>query len=154
MSDSQYSKLSKILTDIDIPDAPKRFAESQLFQDFNEAAGEAIAANTLNLSVDGPVLNVSVNSPTWAHELINNQSSILEKLIELDYSNLKELAIRVNVAAAKKKPRLRTNLAPQTSERTVNPELKDLFVDIAEKSANSNTRKTFLRLSRLIRKDK
>ena len=149
MSESAYSKLSEILTDIDLPDTPPQFNETKLFQDWSAAAGETIANSTLNLSISGNVLAVTVGSPIWAHELINNQSTILARLIESGYKSLQEMAIRVNVSTRRTTPRAYGESASRSRESAVTPKLQKLFVEIAEKSNNPKTRETFLRLSKI-----
>lgn len=150
MSDPRYSKLSDIIAGIKLPDAPLQFNQTRIFQDWNQAAGAAIAENTLNLSIDGSILSVTVNSPTWAHELINNQSTILARLMESGYKNLQEMAIRVNVTVGRKLAQ--QSKVPQESQPltpAISPRLKHLFIEIAENSSNPDTKATFMRLSKL-----
>ena len=149
MSESAYSKLSEILPDIDLPDTPPQFNETKLFQDWSAAAGETIANSTLNLSISGNVIAVTVSSPIWAHELINNQSTILARLIEAGYKSLQEMTVRVSVSARRTTPRSYGESASRSSQPAVTPKLQKLFVEIAEKSNNPKTRETFLRLSKI-----
>ncbi len=154
MSDPRYSKLSKIIAGLNIPDPPPQFSETRIFQDWRKAAGATIADNTLNLRMDETVLSVTVTSPTWAHELINNQSTILARLIESGYKNLQEMAIRVNVAAGRKSAQ-RTKTLPESQppNPVITPRLKKLFAEIAKNSSNTDTKATFLRLSKLDSQD-
>ena len=149
MSDSEYSKLSQVLADVGLPDRPEKFVDSRIFRDWLQAAGEPIADNTVNLSIDDATISVTVNSPTWAHLLVNNQSTILLRLAESGYEELKEMAIRVNVPTKKKSLQATKSVSAEQPKRVIEPRLKNLFAEIAENANNPRTRDAFLRLSKI-----
>ena len=149
MSDSEYSKLSQVLEEVGLPDRPEKFVDSRIFRDWLQAAGEPIADNTVNLSIDDATISVTVNSPTWAHLLVNNQSTILLRLAESGYEELKEMAIRVNVPTKKKSLQATKSVSAEQPKRVIEPRLKNLFAEIAENANNPRTRDAFLRLSKI-----
>lgn len=149
MSRSEYSRLSKALEEVGLPDPPEKFADSRLYRDWLQAAGVQIADNTMNLSIDGATISVTVNSPTWAHSLINNQSTILLRLAEVGYENLKEMTIRVTVPTSVKSPQPKASPAVKRSKRVIEPRHRKLFEEIAENAISPKTKETFLRLSRI-----
>ena len=108
-------------------------------------AGASIADNTIELIIDDNVLHVAVNSPTWAHELINQQNSILQHLRDSGYEELTEMSIRIRVANSRSVPTPRKKTG---NSRTSTPEMQNLFARLASESTDPDTKETFLRLSR------
>ena len=145
MAESNYSKLSDFLNKGVVPERPASFRESQLFRDWTEIAGSSIAKHTAQLNVQNGILHVSVNSPTWAHELINYQITILEKLHEKGHKNLKEMSIRVKVSKASQFPAPTQTTLPKPK---MDPKMHKVFVKLACDAKDPNARNTFLRLAR------
>ncbi len=147
MATTNYSKVSKILAGIELPNEPPRATQADIFQVWSQAAGSDIAYNTINLQIEDQVLSVTVNSPTWAHALINHQTTILNRLVESGYENLADMTIRVGVLSGRKSPRttMRTTTVPRAS--AITPKLRKLFIQIAENASNPETKEAFLRLS-------
>ncbi len=148
MPELTYSRLSEVLAAVTLPEAPKRFTDTEFYRHWSQAAGQSIAENTTRLQIEGCVLAVTVNSPTWAHELINNQTTVLSRLVENGYKDLEEISIRVAVAGGRKPSRRNKPERPIPQDGAVSPELRQLFAEIARSAANAETRETFLRLSR------
>ncbi len=152
MTDPNYSKLSKILSDLDLPARPEKFTESKLFRDWTAAAGDNIADSTARVSFDNEVLAVAVTSPTWAHALLNNQTTILKRLRDLGYKDLRQMTIQVTLPASQPTPRVHRAAEtprPDSPTRVMTPRLQKLFAEIAQNASNPRTRKTFERLSKI-----
>ena len=123
---------------------PPNFESSPIYRDWKEAVGEAIADNTVELRSEGATLHVAVNSSTWAHELINQQNSVLRHLQERGYRELTEMSIRIRVSNPIRRPTLKK---PPPTRRTTTPELRELFEQLASESQNPEMRAAFLRMS-------
>ena len=145
MAEPNYKKLSEILAECSFLERPEDSSQSPLYQDWQEAAGPAIAKNTDKLNADNGMLHVTVNSPNWAHKLINQQTRILAKMRAKGHEDLSEMTIRIFVP----KPVTPPNITkPQILERKISPDLRQLFVRLASESNDPETSATFLRLSR------
>ncbi len=149
MSDSNYSKLSDFLTRVELPSAPESFTESTIFNHWKKAAGQNIADNTTKLQIEGNSLSVTVNSPTWAHALINSQSTILSQMIQCGFEDLDEIVIRVAVEGKRKTPRKKKAVTEEPEAQLQPARLSQVFVEIAKNASNPETKETFLRLSRI-----
>ncbi len=95
--------------------------------------------------IEDNILHVSVNSSTWAHELINQQNSILQTLRESGYESLTEMSIRIRVQNSPKTPVPRQK---KNYTRTISPSTRKLFVRLAAQSKNTEAKEIFLRLSK------
>ena len=149
MSDSNYSKLSDFLTRVELPSAPESFAESAIFNHWKKAAGQNIADNTTKLQIEGNSLFVTVNSPTWAHALINSQSTILSHMVKCGFEDLEEIVIRVAVEGKRNTLRKKKAVTEEPEAQLLPARLSQVFVDIAKNASNPETKETFLRLSRI-----
>ena len=146
MTEENYQKMSDVLTALKFSQEPEEFADSQFFKDWNEAAGSMIAKNTWELNEKGDILQVVVNSSTWAHELINQQQSIVKRMQSLGYERITGLSIRIQVPKSVKM----RNIHKKTSEApSVSVELLETFTQLAMESKNSGTRELFERLSQI-----
>lgn len=98
MATDNFQKIGTILGSIKFkePVAPP------IYEHWLEAAGDAIADHTVNLDVRGDTLEVAVDSPTWAHEVIHNQQSILIHLQSSHYRKLTAIAVKVKIPPPKR----------------------------------------------------
>lgn len=149
MSDSNYSKLSDFLTSVELPSAPESFTETTIFSHWKKAAGQNIADNTTKLQIEGNSLSVTVNSPTWAHALINSQSTILSQMIQGGFEDLEEIVIRVAVEGKRNTLRKKKAVTDEPQAQLPPAKLSQVFVEIAKNASNPETKETFLRLSRI-----
>ena len=146
MVENNYQKISDVLKAIKLTEEPEVYSESPLFKDWAEAAGPMIAKNTWNLAAKGEVLQVVVNSSTWAHELINQQQSIVEKMQVLGYRKITSMSIRIQVP----KPVKFRDFTRKTSEApTVSAELRETFAQLAKESTDPKTREFFKKMSKI-----
>lgn len=153
MSEFDYSKLSNILKEVGLPDPPENFTDSKIFSDWLQSAGENIANNTTNLSIDGATISVTVTSPTWAHSVLNSQSTILTRLGEFGHKELTEMTIRVSAPTSGNLPQTQKLPTPEQPKREIDPQLKKLFAEIANNAKSPRTREAFLRLSKIKLRD-
>ncbi len=132
-----------------MPSAPESFTETTIFSHWKKAAGQNIADNTTKLQIEGNSLSVTVNSPTWAHALINSQSTILSQMIQCGYEGLEEIAIRVAVERKRNSLRKKKAVTEEPEAQLLPAGLGQVFVEIAKNASNPETKETFLRLSRI-----
>lgn len=149
MSDSNYSKLSDFLSRAELPNAPESFTETTIFRHWKKAAGQNIADNTAKLQIEGNSLSVTINSPTWAHALINSQTTILSKMNQCGFEDLEEIVIRVAVEGKRNTSRRKKDAAEKPQDQLLPARLSQVFVEIAKNASNPKTKETFLRLSRI-----
>ena len=145
MDKPSYKKLYTFLEESALFQKPPNFRRASIYKTWNLVVGSSIADNTIELKIDGDVLHVAVNSPTWAHELINQQNSILQHLRDSGYKELTEMSIRIRVANSRNVPTPRKKIR---NSRTSTPEMQNLFARLASESTDPDTKETFLRLSR------
>ena len=145
MDKPSYKQLYTVLEESALFQKPPNFRRASIYKTWRQVAGTSIADNTIDLKIDGDVLHVAVNSPTWAHELINQQNSILLHLRDSGYDQLTEMSIRIRVANSRSVPKPRKKIR---NSRTSTPELQNLFARLASESTDPDTKETFLRLSR------
>ena len=149
MSDSDYYKLSDFLTRVELPSAPEAFTETTIFRHWKKAAGQNIADNTTKLQIEGNSIFVTVNSSTWAYELFNSQSTILSQMNQCGFEGLEEIVIRVAVEGKRNTPRKKKVVTKESEAQLLPAGLSQVFVEIAKKASNPETKETFLRLSRI-----
>lgn len=140
-----FKKLHTVLADSALFKNPPEFKRATIYRMWRQVVGASIAENTIELTIDNNMLNVAVNSPTWAHELINQQNSILKNLHGCGFENLTEMSVRIRVANVRSSP------APQkkySKPQTITPQMRELFARLASESADPETKETFMRLSR------
>ena len=138
------TKISSLLGKIDISPPVK----APIYEHWATAAGENVSEHTLNLEIHNDTLNVVVDSPMWAHQLIHEQTSVVERMKEHGYHNLSGISIRVKIPASV------SNDPPEPiprkgKNRTVSPELIRLFEKSAENSASEEVKEAFRKLSNL-----
>jgi len=147
VSENQPKYLAEYIGNCNLPPQPKRFfSQSELFQCWEQAAGEKVAAQTENLNITNGLLEVQVNSPTWAHEVINRQTTILERLNKSGYRSLTSLSVGVYV---RKPVQLKYERRTPRTQRTVTPEMLAVFKKIAKRSVNPAIKERFKRLSKI-----
>ena len=145
MSETHFRKLSDVISELSLPKQPQKFAETQIYQNWKNSAGELVATNTASLVIKKDVLHVVVKAPNWAHVVLNNQHTILKQLHNAGYKQLVDLDIRVSVP---KPPKKIQSSAPKVPQRTVNTELRKLFSTFAKNATNPKVKETFLRMSK------
>ena len=145
MDKPSYKNIYKILEESALLKKPPDFKGSKIYKDWKSAAGTSIFDNTTELAIEDNILHVSVSSSTWAHELINQQNSILQILRESGHNKLTEMSIRIQVPKSPKTPALRKK---KKQTRTITPSMQKLFVRLASQSKNSEAKNIFLRLSK------
>ncbi|MDE0309304.1 MAG: DciA family protein [Acidiferrobacterales bacterium] len=146
MDKPNYKILSSFLEESDVLRKSPDFKNSDIYRTWKSAAGASIYDNTDSLTIEDDVLYVSVNSSTWAHELINQQNSILQTLQENGFRNLTEMSVRIRV---QKSPGTPLRKKKKQQSRTITPRMRDLFQRLAAQSKNKEAREVFLRLSKL-----
>ena len=129
---------------------PQAFHHSVIYKNWRKVVGESIAENTLELRVEANILHVAVNSSTWAHELINRQTTFLQQLREYGHQNLDEFSIRVRVPKSPKAPRQKKK--PE-KPRTISPAMQELFARLASESKNQEAKEIYMRMSRVPTRD-
>ncbi len=154
MSDSNYSKLSDFLSRAELPSAPESFTETTIFRHWKKAAGQNIADNTAKLQIEGNSLSVTINSPTWAHALINSQTTILSKMNQCGFEDLEEIVIRVAVEGKRNTSHRKKAVTEEPQAQLLPARLSQVFVEIAKNASNPETKETFLRLSRISEENK
>ncbi len=139
-----FTKITSLLEDISLP-APQ---EAPIYRHWADSAGAQIAKHTLHLEFSDTTLNVVVDSPTWAHQLIHKQQSIADSMKNRGYHNLSGISIRVKIPASPRPVAQQTG-ARQGKDRKVSPEMLDLFEKCAGKSASDEVAAAFKKLSKL-----
>ncbi len=145
MEKSNYKQMHSILLDSLSLRQPAQHTQSPVYRNWRKAVGNPIAENTSNLKIEGNILHVVVNSPTWAHELINQQASILEALRAEGHLKLTEMSIRIQVPVSKPTP---VSPTMPKRERRITPGLRNLFAQLSSESRNPEVKQIFRRLSR------
>ncbi len=139
-----FTRLSSLLDQFKISQP----TESPIYAHWTKSAGEAISAHTLDLSIRDTTLDVVLDSPTWAHQLLHEQQSALARMQSHGYHNLSELSIRVKMPnTAKKRAPPKKNSKPK--DWTVSPEMRQLFECCAETSESPKLKSAYRKLSEL-----
>ena len=139
-----FAKLSSLIDRLEITPPVK----APIYEHWAAAAGANISAHTLNLEIQNDTLGVVVDSPMWAHHLIHEQTSVVERMKEQGYHNLSGISIRVKIPApVMSDPPVRRRR--KGKNRKVSPELVRLFEKSAENSTSEEVKAAFRKLSKL-----
>ncbi len=140
------TKVSSIVAEIDLQPP----AVLPIYADWAEVVGDSIFEHTTSLKVRSAILEVAVDSPTWAHQLLHRQPTIVKGMQALGYHQLSSLSIRVMVRTKEsqtqpvRKPELQRH-------RPVTSEMKELFDKCAATANSLNLKVAYQKLGRLTR---
>ena len=147
VSQSNFKTLAEILSSEQLPERQDRdFVQSELFKNWASASGEDITQQTERIDIVDDVLQVHVSSPTWAHEIINRQTTLLKRMRGKGYRNLMSLSVSVHVPKTKKD---RFTAPPAQKPRPVTPQMREVFKRFAENSKDPELKARFKRLGDL-----
>ena len=146
MKQINYKQLADILSGYDLSPKDESTVYSVLQQNWSTVAGPNISENTENIEISGDMLLVSVNSPTWAHEIINRQKTLLSGMNNAGYPKLTNLSVNVHVSKPATLDRYKKT--PNETVQQTTPQLRKLFKKLAAHSNSPEIKATFTRMSK------
>ena len=124
---------------------PSEDTNSVLFQDWIKSAGESISKHTRQVHIRKGIIEIVVDSPTWAHQIINQQNTLVQRMRDRGHSGISELSVRVKIVKKFKQPQ---HILVKPQQRKFSKNSGKIFSELAANSSNPKIKEIFLRLSK------